>query len=94
MIGEREKTNRCPLCGGRLRHGLAAVPFLLPGAVALIKDVPAEICANCHEPFAAGKATDGIIDLLRPLHDLRAEVLVLSYASRQPVLTAAPVIAV
>jgi prolyl-tRNA editing enzyme YbaK/EbsC (Cys-tRNA(Pro) deacylase) len=33
MIGEHEKTNQCPLCGGRLRNGLAAVPFLLPGAV-------------------------------------------------------------
>jgi YgiT-type zinc finger domain-containing protein len=58
------KKNRCPLCGGRLRHGLAAVPFLLPDSVVLIKDVPAEICANCHEPFATGQATDGIIGLL------------------------------
>lgn len=93
MIGEHEKTNRCPLCGGHLKHGLAAVPFLLPATVVLIKDVPAEICANCHEPFAAGQATDDIIGLLSPLRDLKAEVLVLSYAQRPPVLTAAPVIA-
>jgi hypothetical protein len=62
--------------------------------VVLIKDVPAEICANCHEPFATGQATDGIIGLLSPLRDLKAEVLVLSYAQSQPVLAAAPVIAV
>ena len=64
MTGEREKTSRCPLCGGRLKRGLAAMPFLLRDAVVLIKDVPAEICANCHEPFTSGKATDGVIDLL------------------------------
>jgi len=93
MTGEREKTSRCPLCGGRLKRGLAAMPFLLRDAVVLIKDVPAEICANCHEPFTSGKATDGIIGLLSPLRDLRAEVLVLSYAQLQPVQVSTPMIA-
>jgi YgiT-type zinc finger domain-containing protein len=93
MIGERAKINRCPLCGGRLTHGLAAVPFLLRDAVVLIKDVPAEICANCHEPFTSGKASDGVIGLLNPLRDLRAEVLVLSYTQLQSVSTADPLIA-
>jgi len=93
MTGERAKTNRCPLCGGRLKAGSAAVPFLLRNSVVLIKDVPAEICANCHEPFTSGKVTDGVIDLLNPLRDLRAEVLVLSYAQRQPVSASTPMIA-
>ena len=77
----RTKTSRCPLCGRHLKRGLAAMPFLLRDAVVLIKDVPAEICANCHEPFISGTATDGVIGLLAPLHDLRAEVLVLSYCA-------------
>jgi YgiT-type zinc finger domain-containing protein len=93
MTGEREKTNRCPLCGGRLKRGLAAMPFLLRDAVVLIKDVPAEICANCHEPFTSSKATDGIVGQLSPLRDLRAEVLVLSYAQLQAVPVSAPMIA-
>ena len=93
MTGEREKTNRCPLCSGRLRNGLAAMPFLLREAVVLIKDVPAEICANCHEPFTSGTATDGVIGLLSPLRDLRAEVLVLSYTQLQPVSASALMIA-
>ena len=93
MTGEHEKTNRCPLCGGRLKRGLAAMPFLLRDAVVLLKDVPAEICANCHEPFTSGKATDGVIGLLSPLRDLRAEVLVLSYTQLQSVSTADPLIA-
>ena len=93
MTGEREKTSRCPLCGGRLKRGLAAMPFLLRDAVVLIKDVPAEICANCHESFTSGTATDGVIGLLSPLRDLRAEVLVLSYAQLQPVQVSTPMIA-
>jgi YgiT-type zinc finger domain-containing protein len=76
-----------------LKHGLATVPFLLRDSVVLIKDVPAEICANCHEPFTSGKATDGVIGLLSPLRDLKAEVLVLSYAQHQPVSTSIPMIA-
>jgi YgiT-type zinc finger domain-containing protein len=93
MTGEREKIGRCPLCGGRLKRGLAAMPFLLRDSVVLIKDVPAEICANCHEPFASGKATDGVIGLLSPWRDLRAEVLVLSYAQLQSVPVSTPMIA-
>ena len=93
MTGERAKTSRCPLCGGRLKRGLAAMPFLLRNAVVLIKDVPAEICANCHEPFTSGSATDGVIGLLSPLRDLRAELLVLSYPQLQPVSASALMIA-
>ena len=84
MIGEPEGNNRCPVCGGRVKHGQAAVPFVLPNAVVLIKDVPAEICSSCHEPYTTGKVTDRIMKLLEPLRAIQAEVLILSY-SDQPV---------
>jgi YgiT-type zinc finger domain-containing protein len=80
MTGELERNNRCPLCGGRLKHGMTVVPFLLPNAVVLIKNVPAEICSSCHEPYTTGKVTDRIVGLLNPLRTLRAEVLILSYS--------------
>ena len=64
MTGKREGNNRCPLCGGRLRTGQATVPFLWPNAVILVKDVPAEICSSCHEPYTTGKVTDQIVSLL------------------------------
>ncbi len=68
-----------------MKQGLATVPFLLPNAVILVKDVPAEICSSCHEPFTMGKVTDRLVDLLEPLRSLQAEVLILSYSDMQPV---------
>lgn len=85
MTGEPERNNHCPLCGGRLKRGLAAIPFLLPNAVILVKDVPAEICSSCHEPYTTGQVTDRIVSLLHPLRSLPAEVLILSYSELQSV---------
>jgi YgiT-type zinc finger domain-containing protein len=62
-----------------LEPGEATIPFLFPSGVVLIKDVPAEICSSCHEPYATGSVTDRLVDLLSPLHNIQAEVLLLSY---------------
>jgi YgiT-type zinc finger domain-containing protein len=66
MIGELAKNSECPVCGGRLKQGLATAPFFLTNAVVLVKGVPSEICASCHEPYTTGKVTDRILKLLRP----------------------------
>ena len=84
MTGELEGNNRCPVCGGHMKRGRATVPFLLPNAVVLIKDIPAEVCSSCHEPYTTGKVTDRIMSLLQPFRTVRAEVLILSYDD-QPV---------
>jgi len=78
---------RCPLCGGRLKGGLAAMPFLFPDATILVKDVPAQICSNCHEPYTTGKVTDQIVGLLNPLRALKADVLILTYSEPEAVPT-------
>jgi YgiT-type zinc finger domain-containing protein len=80
VAGEHKENGRCPLCGGRLQPGQAIVPFLFANAVILIKNVPAEICSSCHEPYTTGKVTDRIVNLLNPLRALSAEVLILSYS--------------
>ena len=85
MTGELGKSNRCPLCGGRLQAGRATVPFLLSNAVILIKDVPAEICTSCREPYTTGRVTDRIVSLLNPLRILHAEVMILPYSELESV---------
>jgi len=65
---------------------VATIPFLLPDTVVLIKDVPAEICRSCHEPYMTGKVTDKITALLNQLRAFRTEVSIISYSEPQPAL--------
>ena len=77
-IGE-STSKRCPTCGGYLEQGLANIPFIFDGTVIVIKQVPAEICSDCHEPFMAGYATDEVMSLLNQLRKLPSEVSVVNY---------------
>jgi YgiT-type zinc finger domain-containing protein len=85
MTGKDESHSTCPLCGGQLRHGMANVPFLFTRTVALVKNVPADICTSCHEPFASGVVTDQILRLLSPIRDVDADFLVISYKEAEPI---------
>jgi len=81
MIGEREENKgRCPLCGGTLiPHQKATIPFVLGNKVVVIKDVPAEVCGSCHEPYLTGRLTDQVMALLSSFRNLPVEVSVTSY---------------
>jgi len=79
MAGGTEKHSQCPLCGGRLKVGNTAVPFVFDQMVIVVKDVPAEVCANCHEPYVTGAVTDRLTDLLNRLRALQTEISVVSY---------------
>jgi YgiT-type zinc finger domain-containing protein len=82
MIGELENNGkRCPVCGGRLvPNQKATIPFILKDTIAVIKDVPAELCASCHESYTTGEVTDNIVGLLQHLHLLQTEVSIIAYA--------------
>jgi len=90
MTGELGRDRRCPSCGGELRHGVAAIPYLMPDAVIVVKDVPAEICGSCNEPFTSGSVTDHIVAMLSTACALKAEVLVFSYHDIQPETSLVP----
>ena len=80
MIGKPEKNKKiCPLCGGQLREGLATIPFVLDSIVAVVKDIPAEICEECDESYMKGDAVDRIEELLQNLKNMAAEVSVIHY---------------
>ncbi len=81
MIGKPEENNKkiCPLCGGQLREGLATIPFVLDSIVAVVKDVPAEICEECDESYMKGDAVDRIEELLQNLKNMAVEVSVIHY---------------
>jgi len=71
----------CPFCGGTLTPGNAMIPFVIGRHVVVIKDVPAEICDTCGEPFLHAVATDVVSNMLARARDMGAEVTILTYAS-------------
>jgi YgiT-type zinc finger domain-containing protein len=81
MIGKPEENSKkiCPLCGGQLRMGLATIPFVLNSIVAVVKDVPAEICEECDESYMKGDTVDKIEELLQNLKNMDVEVSVINY---------------
>ncbi len=83
MIGKRVGSV-CPICGGTLEFGRATVPFILEETVIVVKNVPADICADCHEVFMTGDVTDNITALLNQLRQLHSEVSVVAYSEAVP----------
>jgi YgiT-type zinc finger domain-containing protein len=81
MIGKEEKDRikRCPLCGGELHDGITTIPFLIGEKVAVIKDVPAEICSDCGEAYMKSSVVDKVESLLDKLEELHSEMSVVHY---------------
>jgi YgiT-type zinc finger domain-containing protein len=80
MTGKLENHKRCPVCGGSLEQGEATIPYVLKdNTVIVVKNVPAEICGDCHEPFTEGKVTDQLVAMAQQLKELHSEVSVVTY---------------
>jgi YgiT-type zinc finger domain-containing protein len=85
MTGEHANGKRCPVCGGTLEPGEATIPYVLRDqSVVVIKNVPAEICGDCHEAFTSGRVTDQIVSMVQQLKNLHSEVSVISYSEYEP----------
>lgn len=68
----------CPLCGAQLSLQLATLPFVLGNTVAVIKQVPVEVCDACGEPFLHAEATDVVTYLIDKALASSAEVSVMT----------------
>ncbi|HLA27743.1 MAG TPA: type II toxin-antitoxin system MqsA family antitoxin [Syntrophales bacterium] len=81
MTGKGKKNNirRCPLCEGTMEEGIATLPFLIAEKVIVVKNVPAEICSNCGEPYMKSQVVSAIEELLDRLDDLQSEVSIVYY---------------
>jgi YgiT-type zinc finger domain-containing protein len=84
MTGHAGAPKPCPLCGGRLSFERATIPFVLGKTVAVIKQVPAEVCDACGEPFLHAEATDVVSSLLEKALASSAEVSVMTYPADTP----------
>lgn len=83
-VPANKKSKVCPNCGGVLEDGKATIPFITSrNIVIVVKDVPAEICLDCNEPYVKGDTTDQILSLLKHLKSLKSEVSVVTYSPKQ-----------
>lgn len=73
------KTKKCPLCGGEMKDGIATIPFLIGEKVAVIKNVPAEICSDCSEAYMKSSVVGRIESLLDRLEEMGYEMSVIHY---------------
>ena len=79
MVGRKENVKRCALCGGELRDGITTIPFLIGEKVAVIKNVPAEICSDCDEAYVKSSVAGKIESILDRLEELHFEMSVIHY---------------
>jgi YgiT-type zinc finger domain-containing protein len=73
---------RCPRCGGYLaRDERATIPFVVGDTVVVVRDVPAEVCRSCREPYLTGHVVDRVTGHLARLSALGAELSVVTYSA-------------
>jgi YgiT-type zinc finger domain-containing protein len=78
MTGKRE-SNTCYFCGGKLKPGLATIPFIVGSNVVVIKQVPAEVCDQCGEPILMNDVAAVVDQVLKRAHAPGLEVSVVNY---------------
>ena len=81
MTGRKEgrKVKKCPLCGGEMKSGKTAASFFIDEKIIIIKDVPAEVCADCGEAFTKSSVAGRIEDILDKAEILHTEMSVLHF---------------
>jgi len=75
----KAKIKKCPLCGGVMSDNITTMPFMIADKVAIIKDVPAEVCSDCGESYAKSSVVDRIEAVLEELESLHSEVSIVHY---------------
>ena len=81
MVGKRgkNKLKKCPLCGGKMDDGITTLSFLMGENVAIIKNVPAEICSDCGEAYMKSHVAGKVETLLDSIEELHSEVSIIYY---------------
>ena len=77
--GGSEMSRTCPLCGDGMAEGVTSIPFLSEERVAVVRNVPAEICGDCGEAYMLGAVVDRVEALLDKLDEAHAELSVIHY---------------
>jgi len=81
MAGKKEKNKhkKCSLCGGETNDGITTLSFLMGEKVAIIKNVPAEICSDCGQAYMKSHVVGNVETLLDRIEELHSEVSIVYY---------------
>jgi YgiT-type zinc finger domain-containing protein len=50
--------DRCDLCGGELKLGQTTLEIWRDEEMLVIKDVPADVCEQCHEAYVSAEVSE------------------------------------
>jgi YgiT-type zinc finger domain-containing protein len=65
--------DRCDLCGGQLKPGQTTLEIWRGAEMLVIKDVPADVCEQCHEAYISADVSERLDYFLREYHQRRPE---------------------
>lgn len=60
--------DRCDLCGGELTPGKTTLEIWRGEELVVIKDVPADVCRQCHEAYLSARVSAQLDNFVREHH--------------------------
>lgn len=73
---------KCALCGhAETKPGQVTIPLQRGETTIIVKNVPAEVCANCGEPYLSSSVTEEVLKKAEDAAKRGAEVEILKYAA-------------
>lgn len=75
----------CYFCGGPRQENKTMVPFVVSEQVVIVKEVPAEVCAQCGEAYLTTGVTEILTSAVREIADRNVELTIVNYSDLAPV---------
>jgi YgiT-type zinc finger domain-containing protein len=73
---------KCALCGyAETKPGHVTVPLQRGETTIILKNVPAEVCANCGEPYLSSAVTEEVLKKAEDAAKRGTELEILKYAA-------------
>lgn len=69
----RDIVDRCDLCSGELEPGTTTLELWRGNELLVIRDVPADVCQQCHEAYISASVSERLDHFLGEYHQHRPE---------------------
>jgi YgiT-type zinc finger domain-containing protein len=69
----KEMADQCDLCSGELKPGKTVLEIWRGEDLIVIRDVPADVCQQCHEAYISAQVSERLDHFLKEHHQHRPE---------------------